>query len=810
MPALPLSGMISEIANRFEVDVYRVENIDEEQGVLRPVRNAKVLNASAPSNTQSLAYLPNATSETDYVLLDTPYSTRWNRYVIDTRIVNGTPVWRAHTLSGSNILSAEYPSLPAPILRQIAGQQPKAAPINDAPTLNTTTIGTNTYTSTIEYRGSTNTIAIVMTGSPPASDSTAETEILFGGNPNLSEYGSLIIDRLIIKGLSGHTFENLYFAIRLLNGDEIITPILSYGSRRIDALRIPQTQAAYSNIEYREIELDISGVPRTALRSLKVYWVVIGGTSPAPPDWTIEVHFTPDGIPPSALPIARCGGMFQSAAYGFVSAIRQKDTRNEFQELINQSANSNAITQPIGQPKKFFSLQATVSVTKEFMLNLATNPPPSTTLYELVLGITTGNSWQEIATIPIYLPHAVCNTAISSGSNITVDLTVPNTGAPYDYQQRHTSPETSRCLIVHGSQHEVVGIRKDVSSPLINRYVIVSRGLDGTTPQSFPSNAKFYFLDMQFRLNRMQTIRGWLSGGTLPYGPIITAYDRIVCADISRSWIQFSTKNHPLMFPTRALVAGDGFAQPMPDLIYDFGLEGGNLIAHGKQFVYSIVVPERQTQVMPIVVPTPKSRNHQCISYGYVLTIDGVMSRDRSIFSAKYNDMNKRAKLIFTGARLYWFYGTFVYWSDPNEKGVYRMQIPNAQEILDIDAFEEDAVVIIRRSDTQQLQVLRLRAGSGRIPNGKIEYGWIGESKRAQIARIHVWGRDLEIQLITPNGTTSRHLDYEGLLSIDMHAPNRKLTQDFQIRVIFKTEQSYLERIIVEPLVSPFPSSVNT
>lgn len=804
MPVLPLQGMVSETANRFEVDVLRVDDIDEESGVLRPVRNSKLLSGSVPPNTQSLVYLPNGGSETDYVLLDTPYSTRWNRYVLDTRVVSGNVQWRAHTLSGSSTLTAEYQSLPTPTLLRVGSTQTNRTLVNTTGSEHKTIIGSNTYTGTF-----TSSLVVSITGAAPSSDTTAETQIPLAQLTDLSEYASIVIPKLSIRGVSGHTFENIYFTLATSTGETIV-PILSWSSRRIEPLRINQTQAPYANIEFRDLELDISGVVRNSVSMLKIYWLVIGGASPAPPNWTVELTFDAETTGSSILPAIPLCGMFQSGAYAIVSAIRQKDTRAEFRDLINQSANSNVMAQVIGPPRKYFSMNATVRLPHAFVLNLALNPPPSTSSYELVLGQSTGNSWQEIATATVYLPHAVSQAGFGTAANVAVDLLVPNTSTPYDYRTRHTPLENAYCLVVSGSQYEIVEVRKDTASANINRFIITRRGLESTTAQSFPANTQFYFLDVQFRLNRVKTARGWTSGGELPFGPIGTAYDRIVCADVNRNWLRFSTKNHPILFPTTALVAGDGFAQPMADIIYDMALEGGNLIAHGKQNVYSIVVPDRQTQTMPIAVAAPKSRNHQCISYNYVLTSEGVTTRDGVVFPADYRDMTKRAKILFTGSRLYWYYGNRIYWTDPNEKGVYRHVLPNVQEILDIDVYEEDAVVLVRRSDNSQLEVRRLRAGNGRIINGSIEYGWIGESKRAQIGRIHVWGRDLDVVFITPQGSTTRSLDYDGLLTIDVHAPNRKLTQDFQLKVVFKTAQSYLERLLVEPIVSAFPQSANT
>lgn len=810
MATLPLSGMSSETANRFEVDVLSVMDIDEESGVLRPVKNSKILMSSAPSGTQSIAYLPNGTNENHFVALDTPYSTRWNRYVIDTRVVSGKTVWRAHTLSGTNTLVAEYFSLPTPTIRRISAVRPQVARIIPATNYHTTNIGSNNYQPTISYSSGDQKYRFLTSGPLPSNDTTAVSTIDIVPRANLSEYGSVIIPKLRIKGLSGHTFDNLYFTIESL-GTETTAPILSYGSRRIEPRRIENTQAPYSIIEYTDIELDISGAPRTDAGAIRLYWVVIGGSSPSLPQWEIEFEFNADitSLESPPPPAFACGGLFQSAFYGFTTAIRQRDTRNEFRELTNQSPNASVSTQALGQPKKYFSLEAIVRMPTQFVLNLAQNPPTSTTVYELVLGLTSGSSWQEIATVPFSVPHAEAASAFGPGANITVNLYRPGTTTPYDYRTGKTPPDLARCLVVHGSNYEVVELKRDVPSTVINRYIIVNRGLESTTAQSFPAGAKFYFLDTMFALNRMQTIRGWISGGELPFGPIITAYDRIVCADIATGWMRFSTKNHPLMFPSLALVPGDGFAQPMPDIIYEMALEGNSLIAYGQQNAYSLIVPDRQTQTMPIGIASPKPRGYQCTSYGYLITNDGVVSRESVVFPAKYNDPTKRSKILFTGSRIYWFYGNRIYWSDPNEKGVYRHTLPDVQEILDMDVFQEDAVVLVRLN-SGQLQVHRLRAGTGRVPGGSIEYGWVGEAKRAQIERIHVWGRDLNIHFITPNGTTTRTLSGEGLLSIDVHAPGRKLTQSFQLKVEFPNANSYLERILVEPLVSPFPSGSNT
>lgn len=799
MPALPLQGMVSETANRFEVDVLRVDDIDEESGILRPVRIPKVLGTYESGNIQSLAYLPNGTTENDYVLLDTPYSTRWNRYLLDTRLVDGNVQWRAHTISQGSVLSAEYRSLQAPTLIRVAAGQINRAVVSSNGSDHQTIVDNNTYTGTFNAP-----LVVSISGPSPSSDTTAETQIRFAQPLDLGEYGSIIIPRLTIRGVSGHTFENIYFTLNTSTGETIV-PILSWGSRRIEPHRLPQTMVPYSTIEFRDLELDISGVVRNSVSMLKIYWLVIGGTSPTPPNWSVELSFDSETEASTVHPAFPLGGMFQSGGYAIVSALRQKDTRTEFRDLINQSPNSNVITQVLGPPRKYFSMTATVRIPLNFMRDLAFNPPPTTTQYEVVLGQTTGNSWQEIATVPIFLPHAVSQSGFGSAPNTAVNLLVPNTNTPYDYRTYHTPIENSLCLIVSDNQYEVVEIRKDIRSPSINRYILTKRGLESTTASSFPAGARFYFLEIQFRLNRLKTARGWISGGELPFGPLVTAYDRIVCADIAKNWLQFSTKNYPMLFPQTALSPGDGFAQPMPDLIYDMAVDGGNLIAYGKQQVYSIVVPDRQTQTMPIAIAAPKSRNHQCVSSNYILTTDGVVTRDGIIFSADYRDMSKRAKIVFTGTRLYWYFGNCVYWTDPHTKGVFRQKIPNVQEILDLDTYEEDAVVLVRRSDNNQLEVYRLRSGSSRVSNGSIEYGWIGESKRAQIGRILVWGRDLDIMLITPNGSTTRSLNYEGLLSIDVHAPNRKLTHDFQLKIVFKTPQSYLERLIVEPVVSAFP-----
>lgn len=789
MASIPIQGLAKEDINPYEAIVLDMNNVSIENGQFRNRRTDSIIANNLDTNIQAFAFPPNTSNPaTQRIPLDTPHFTYWRDKLLACRLENSEPIIHAYhvnDLAGKKFYPLEAPTIDK-IERIFDVQSIHSAVVgavddNNPPALPYDTTRQAFYRNDISVSQIRNYQATFYFVDPNTQNTV-----------DLSAYNSLMIQEIHIEGNTELDWGTIVFTLITRDNIEVLCDFTTWGSRS-GSMFFDNDNVSYATLTAYQLEIDISSVPRSEIRGLRISWIAgkNQGNFPGTRNWSILVKFYPSDTNAQNRHV-RLNGQFGTGLQSWASVISSRHTNTLYQELLTRSTLSRVLFQIVGLGTKWTSSAFTVTASSK---NIQWQDILSSDReYHLVIARSEGNQWIENHEQPMFVlgkSRSTITSGISNAPNITVAL------SHNVFTNREIGTEGSAVLYNTSTQvFEVVRYRQNGSSA--NQIVITQRG---TNAQSFPVNSPIFFLTYYIQLRRETISRSLAAGGNWFYGLMTMLDNRVVMANPLTGEIAVSTINAPLIFPASPLRVGDGFRVYLGDLPFAMQPANQGVLVYTLGYTYRIMLGENERSTVLQKYHTPKPRSSTSTSYDFFVAKSGVFQGNQLFFEANYSEpaSNKPSAIAFDGHTLYWSYDSKLYIASPKNRSVIKYDL--GASILWIEVFDEAVFCLLNRGTYRE--IVRVEGGATRVTNGWIQYGKMAKPNLFRIKRIAIWGNRFRFTYTTPLGSTTRELNTQGMLSIDTTQPNNRLTHEVSFQIDLTHQDSVVSKIEIELEESP-------
>ncbi|GIW60690.1 MAG: hypothetical protein KatS3mg087_1756 [Patescibacteria group bacterium] len=696
MPALPIEGLKTELANPYEIAIQDLQDVSIESLSYRP-RKQDVLfshpSVSITSSTEAIEFVPNATGDEHLIPLRTDKYVFWKDKIIAFELESSPPRVAARAYHRFDTQGKTFYTLPSPEITRIESTFEQAR-INPS-TVYLRPAGSNA-TTTMTYNPTTKKFEGVISG---LSVSTVyEIVMSFQGTPlDLSDYNSVMIQALSIEGMIELDWDIVVFQLVYGDGTTAVLPFVSWGSRS-GRIRFDNTNTSFADVNAQSLELDMSEAPKTNIVGLRIQWASYRNYQ----NWNISLQLYPDlGNPSSAFEYVRLNGRFATGLQTWSAMVSSIHQSPYFQDLLVRSPVGNTVYQFVGGGRNWtgnrFALH--ISYSLNYIWSDVIN---SQRKYFIVLSRVEGGRWIEVYEKEAFV-SGESRTTIAGGSSI------PNSGVNFTVTLNHPLLNASSILLSEGYV-----VAWDGTNQQLFRYVRQSNNQITIverfgTNYSFPSGSHLFFLSFSLRVFRETITRTMMAGGSWVYGASLEMAGRVVIADPILGEIRISTLDQPLLYPTKSISPNDGFTVKLGNLPYALSLNPNGVDAYTAQYTYRVLIGETEQSTVVQRFVSPKPRSSRSIRENLLITTKGLYTNQQIVYPADYSESASQAQspIYFTGEQVAWGYKNRFYLSDPTFSGFVKYLLNPNDSILWITYFD-GAFHVLVRDNANDRRVLKI------------------------------------------------------------------------------------------------------